>query len=459
MLPHDVPNMKSLFSKRFFHAVLGLMMLVFLSFFISRSISGDPLRKMALGGDQLYATESTTRVKNYERLYRQMGFDLPAFYVTISGMAVPDSFKRLPDQRFKELLIKTAYWSGNPEAAYEWCSWYCIHFDRKFDFINPDEFSTRLDYVFSTSELNEVNKNFYKSKWIFLVEQSHSNQWKKWIPVIGWTMENQFHHWLFGNNTGQKGLLWGNLGTSWLRGMDVKDALLFPFLLSFILVFFVMLFSFPIALLLGAMMMKFNERVLTKFLNSFFLFLYAVPTFWIGTLLLFFFANPNYINIFPSAGPELVTHAGVFVWMRSLIDHWQYFIVPAVVLAYSTIVYLTQMTYELLHEELQKPYVTTLRAKGASENSILGIYVMKNVLVPVLVGLMSVFPVLVGGSVIIDFLFSLPGIGGVMAQACDQRDFPVVGGVLLLTGFVTIFSFFVTDIITAKLDPRISDHG
>ena len=84
---------------------------------------------------------------------------------------------------------------------------------------------------------------------------------------------------------------------------------------------------------------------------------------------------------------------------------------------------------------------------------------MKNVLVPVLVGLMSVFPVLVGGSVIIDFLFSLPGIGGVMAQACDQRDFPVVGGVLLLTGFVTIFSFFVTDIITAKLDPRISDHG
>ncbi|MBL0098066.1 MAG: ABC transporter permease subunit [Bacteroidetes bacterium] len=121
----------------------------------------------------------------------------------------------------------------------------------------------------------------------------------------------------------------------------------------------------------------------------------------------FLFANPNQINIFPSAGPELVTRGGIFIWMMSLINHWQYFIVPAVVLAYSTIVYLTQMTYELLHEELQKPYVTTLRAKGASENSILGIYVMKNVLVPVLVGLMSVFPVLVGGSVIIDFLFFL----------------------------------------------------
>lgn len=459
MLPHDISVMRSLFFKRLFRAVMGLMMLVFLSFFISRSISGDPLRKMSLGGDQLYAAESTARIKNHERLYRKMGFNLPLFYVTISGMAVPDSFKRLPDQRFKDLLIKTAYWSGNPEAAYEWCSWYRIHFDRKFDFVHPEEFSSQLDRAFSMSDLNAVDKNVYKRKWIFLDEQSHSNQWKKWIPVIGFTMENQFHHWLIGNNTGQKGLLRGNLGTSWLRGMDVKDALLFPFLLSFILVFFVMLVSFPIALLMGAMMMKFDDRLLTKFLNSFFLFLYAVPTFWIGTLLLFFFANPNQINMFPSAGPELVTSGGIYVWMMSLVNQWQYFILPAVVLAYSTIVYLTQMTYELLHEELQKPYVTTLRAKGASENSILGIYAMKNVLVPVLVGLMSVVPVLIGGSVIIDFLFSLPGIGAVLAQACDQRDFPVVGGVLLLTGFVTIVSFFVTDIITAKLDPRISDHG
>ena len=164
MLPHDISVMRSLFFKRLFRAVMGLMMLVVLSFFIIRSISGDPLRKMCLGGDQLYAAESTARIKNHERLYRKMGFNLPLFYVTISGMAVPDSFKRLPDQRFKDLLIKTAYWSGNPEAAYEWCSWYRIHFDRKFDFVHPEEFSSQLDRAFSLSDLNAFDKDSVVSK-------------------------------------------------------------------------------------------------------------------------------------------------------------------------------------------------------------------------------------------------------------------------------------------------------
>ena len=118
-------------------------------------------------------------------------------------------------------------------------------------------------------------------------------------------------------------------------------------------------------------------------------------------------------------------------------------------------IYLSQLVFELLKDELQKPYVMTLRAVGSSERKIIFYYSMKNVLVPLIVSGMSVFPLLLGGSVIIDFLFTMPGAGSLMLQACDQKDFPIISGVLFVSGLVTMLSFALTDLFTSQVNPLI----
>lgn len=457
--------MRTLLLKKLVQAGAGIILLVLLSFFISRSLHGDPVKRLVSGGSDLYVSTDESRINTYNKLYRQLGFELPLFYFTLSGAAVPDSFLRLPDQRFRELVIRTSYWSSNPDSAYAWCKLYCATVNREFDFSVPDNFISKKNEVMLENNLSQSISKLLFERWAFLQSESQHRKFGKWMPVLHFSMENQFHYWLFGNGnadykigTNNEGLIHGNLGTSWLRGAAVINELKFPFLLTFLLTGLVLLLSFPLSLLLGICLAKYRNSAGIHFVNSFLVLLYALPAFWIGSLLLFFFSNPNWLNIFPSSSPVLDVNGGVRQWLYSVLNQWKYFIIPMFVLSYSTIVYLSQMTYELLYEELQKPYVLTQRAKGSSENAILYCFALKNVLVPVCVGLMSVFPILIGGTVIIDYLFSLPGLGAVLARSCEQRDFPVIGGILLLTGCTTVFSFLLTELMILKIDPRLSEN-
>ncbi|MFN0190324.1 MAG: ABC transporter permease, partial [Bacteroidia bacterium] len=293
------------------------------------------------------------------------------------------------------------------------------------------------------------------------LKESHENQfWKRWIPSIRWNAENQFHLWCFGGRSDgsglvSKGMLKGDFGKSWTRGSDVFEMLKYPFLLTFSLSVFVLVITFPIGLILGGWLTFYQRKWYAKIQKPLLIFAYSIPTFWMATALLLFFANPRMLNWLPSASPVLETHKGYWVWFFSLASQWKYFVIPLIVIGYSSVIYLSQLVFELLKDELQKPYVLTLRAVGSSERKIIFFYCMKNVLVPVIVSGMSVFPLLLGGSIIVDFLFSMPGLGSLMLQACDQKDFPVISGVLFISGLATMISFALTDFFTSQVNPLI----
>lgn len=453
--------MKSILIKIMLQMVASLLLLILFSFFLSRVLPGDPAKYILTFNSSHVVSSSEGRAKSYVLQYRKMGLHLPYFYFSMGSRLLPDSLVRMPDSEFKLLLCSLSYYSGNPNLSYSIAKEFLANDAMDFFLIKfkKDGISLTVDELLAKNGESGVEKNVLIK--LSKLKESHENQfWRRWIPSIRWNAENQFHLWCFGGRSDgsglvSKGLVKGDFGRSWTRGSDVFEMMKYPFLLTFSLSVFVLVITFPMGLILGGWLTFYQRKWYAKIQKPLLIFTYSIPTFWMATALLLFFANPRMLNWLPSASPVLETYKGYWVWFFSLASQWKYFVIPLIVIGYSSVIYLSQLVFELLKDELQKPYVLTLRAVGSSERKIIFFYCMKNVLVPVIVSGMSVFPLLLGGSIIVDFLFSMPGLGALMLQACEQKDFPVISGVLFVSGLATMISFALTDFFTSQVNPLI----
>ena len=171
----------------------------------------------------------------------------------------------------------------------------------------------------------------------------------------------------------------------------------------------------------------------------------AMPNFWLATLLLL------YLTLWFQWTPPLRYTP---FWQ----DPWtnlQTFCLPALALGYTLGASLTRMTRSTVLEVLRNDYIRTARAKGLKEPMVIGRHVLKNALIPVITIFGLQFTGLLGGSVIMESLFSLPGVGGITLQAVQQRDYTQIQGNALFLGAIAVLMNLVVDISYAWLDPRI----
>lgn len=171
----------------------------------------------------------------------------------------------------------------------------------------------------------------------------------------------------------------------------------------------------------------------------------AIPNFWLATLALL------YLTLWFSWTPPL---RYVPLWD----DPWsnlQQIILPALVLGYGLGAGLTRITRSTVLEILRNDFVRTARAKGLHERSVLGRHVFKNVLIPVVTVFTIQFVALLGGEVVIENLFGLPGVGQITLQAVQFRDYTQIQGNALFLGTVVVLMNLLTDISYAWFDPRI----
>lgn len=171
----------------------------------------------------------------------------------------------------------------------------------------------------------------------------------------------------------------------------------------------------------------------------------AVPGFWLATLALL------YLTLWFGWTPPL-RYAPLWEDPRA---NLQTFILPSLILGFSLGASLTRMTRSTVLEVLRNDYVRTARAKGLPGRTIIGRHVLKNALIPVITIFGLQFTGLLGGSVIMESLFSLPGVGGVTLQAVQQRDYTQIQGNALLLGAIAVLMNLVVDISYAWIDPRI----
>jgi peptide/nickel transport system permease protein len=164
----------------------------------------------------------------------------------------------------------------------------------------------------------------------------------------------------------------------------------------------------------------------------------ALPGFWLGILLLLVFAVK--LPIFPLFGADTPLH----------------FVLPAVALGFGNSAVLLRMTRASIFEELSKEYVLAARSRGLPRSRILYGHVLRNALPPVIALAGLQFGALLGGAVVIEQVFSIPGLGRLLLTAVNQRDFNVVQGCVLCFAFVFSVTGWLADVLAAAANPRIS---
>jgi peptide/nickel transport system permease protein len=291
----------------------------------------------------------------------------------------------------------------------------------------------------------------------FDIHSVTENGFGKFVPAISFHLHNQFHRWLFGDGINTNGIVCGDFGTSYLTQQPVSEMIrdrmgwsLFFTLTSILLAY---LISIPVGIKSASMPNSTFDRTNTVIL----FILYSLPLFWVATLLLMTFANPDVLYIFPPTGVKPVggypQGAGFFEMIRLSLPH---LILPTICYTYSSFTFLTRIMRNSMLEILGSDFIRTARAKGLSEKKVLWKHALKNSLFPVITVFAHVFPAMIGGSVIIESIFTIPGMGYAIYSGITTQDYPLLIAVFTLTGLLTSTGYLISDLLYAWIDPRIS---
>ena len=281
------------------------------------------------------------------------------------------------------------------------------------------------------SQLNQQAKDYYKQKW-----------------GLDKPIYMQYVIWL-------KNMATGDFGNSFVDNRPVLEKIVERFPVSLPISLAAILISYLVAIPIGiysaARQYSFWDRASTVVL----FILYSLPTFWIGTMAIVFLSNVEYLKIFPTSGLYTL---GSDDW--SFIDKtWDriwHLILPITCYTYGSFAYLSRQMRGSMLEVIRQDYIRTARAKGLKEKTVVLKHALRNSLIPIITLVAGIFPALVGGSVIIETIFSIPGIGQLAFQALISRDYPLIMAELVIAAVLTIVGLLIMDIMYALVDPRIA---
>ncbi len=239
-------------------------------------------------------------------------------------------------------------------------------------------------------------------------------------------------------------LVTGDLGKSAITGYPVARQVrrVLPFTLE--LTFFAIVLGYILGIPLGISAAVHRNTFIDYFNRIFSLLGLSVPAFYLGILLILVFAI--IFPLFPVVG------GGDFWDLR---DNFRHLVLPGLALGLLMMAYVTRMTRSSILDVLREDYVRTAHAKGLLERIVLYKHVLRNALIPIVAlgGLYAV--VLIGSSVMVEIVFSRPGLGKLMVGAIKQRDYTTLQSVMVIYAVMVVIINLVTDLIYSFIDPRI----
>ena len=237
----------------------------------------------------------------------------------------------------------------------------------------------------------------------------------------------------------------GDFGTSIIHNQSVLRALAdrMPVTASLTLVAFAM--TIPIGIVLGVAAAKFRNTWIDSAVMFLALVGVSVPGFWIAILSVILFSVT--LGWLPASGYVPMSD-GMWPWFKALLQ-------PAAMLALFQIGFLARMARSATLDVLDQDYIRTARAKGVSEWRTIAKHAFRNTLIPVVTATGIILSLLIGGSVVIEQVFALPGVGRLIVQAILTRDYPLVQGTMLALAFLFVGINLFVDIIYTWVDPRV----
>lgn len=232
----------------------------------------------------------------------------------------------------------------------------------------------------------------------------------------------------------------GDFGRSYYTEKPVFDVIFERLPITFRLAVFSLILSCLIGIPIGVLSAVKQYSIWDYLGTSLAMFLSVIPGFWFALVLLLFFTLR--LGILPSSGAST----------------WQHFVMPVVVTAISTMAMLMRMTRTTMLETIRQDYVRTARAKGVNEGTVIWKHAFRNALLPVVTLVGMYFGLAMGGTVITEMIFSMPGLGTLILDAIRKNDTPqVIAVVIFLSAFFLLIMLLV-DILYAFLDPRIKSE-
>jgi peptide/nickel transport system permease protein len=258
-------------------------------------------------------------------------------------------------------------------------------------------------------------------------------QYARWLGVVP------------GKDGSFNGVLQGNLGTSWWRQKPVVTLIALKWPITLELGILALIISQLIALPVG-MYSAIRQDTWGDYLSrSFAIVCISVPAFWLGTLAI----------VLPSVWWGHMPPMMLIPFARDPIGHVKMFILPAFVLGMSSAGLTMRMGRTMMLEVLRQDYIRTAWSKGLKEKVVVVRHALKNALIPVITVVGLRVPFLIGGTVIIESIFNLPGMGRLLVTAMNNRDHPLVSGVMLLFAVGLVVTNLLVDLAYGFLDPRV----
>jgi peptide/nickel transport system permease protein len=237
----------------------------------------------------------------------------------------------------------------------------------------------------------------------------------------------------------------GDLGRSLWQNTPVAEQLAATLPITFELGLLALIVSITVALPIGIYSAMRQDTAGDYVARSFSLIMLAVPSFWLGTL----------VMVFPSVWWRWSPPLEYTPFLEDPLANLSHMIVPAILLGLAISAVTMRMTRTMMLEVMRQDYIRTARAKGLSERLVVLRHALRNGLIPVvtLIGLQA--PLLIGGAVILEQIFVVPGMGLLLLEAVFQRDYPVISGVFLVVGVGILLINLLVDLTYGWLDPRV----
>lgn len=241
------------------------------------------------------------------------------------------------------------------------------------------------------------------------------------------------------------GIFQGDLGTSYFMKQSVTMAILTHLGPTVTLAIMAQIMAIVIGIPFGIIAANRKESLTDQSLMGLSLLGISVPSFLLALILILLFGVQ--LQWLPVAGYKPLSEG---LWI-----HLKYLIMPVIALGGIQVALIARMTRNSMLEVLNTDYIKTARSKGIKERNVVYRHALRNAFLPILTVIGQSFAVLVAGSVVVETVFNIPGIGQLIINSIERRDYAVIQGIVLLVAFVYVFINLIVDLLYGVIDPRV----
>ncbi|WP_404318943.1 ABC transporter permease [Malaciobacter canalis] len=244
-----------------------------------------------------------------------------------------------------------------------------------------------------------------------------------------------------------------DFGISFASGTMVKNEIITRLPITLILNISSMILIFILSLYLGIKAAFSKSKLFDKFTTQLSLLSFSMPSFYLALILILVFSVN--LELFPIAGLHSVPNDGS---LNYYLDFLWHLIMPIFVIVFAGIGSLTLYVRSLVIEILKSDYIFFAKARGLSKKQILRYYILPNLYPPVITLLGLSLPAIIGGSVILESIFSIDGMGLLFYKSALAHDYPVIMGILIIGAFLTLLGNILADLVLLKLNPNYNNE-